>query len=138
MSFINKFEVKRDLNNREYYNLIVHMDKLPNVPTTCIFQEDGMEYHYGEDTDGFVSFFVCGVKRDGHDEKYRWSSRDGIFNGLFGKKSIEVVYVVNNAAYAGHMTVSRVEKLLKYLPYTIEMRKEYCWDNEVAYSIRKI
>ena len=140
MSFVEGFEVKKDLNNREFFNMIIHIDKLPEVQTQLIHRDPttGREFYYGETIDGFVNFFTCGIEDERHDKNYRWSSRDGIFNGLFKKKSIEVTYVIDNIAYVGHMTVTRVERLLGSLPYTISIRKEYCFGNEVVYGIKKI
>jgi len=128
-----------DWNDCNFYDICLTVDKIPHVEATCIRRfEDGKKLYYGENEEGVVSFYSCGCEMGGHDANYHWSSRPGVFNAL-GKKCMEVVFSDNNTSrVCGYMTVEAVEKLLVNTPYAIKVRNEYCFNNEIHYSIAKI
>ena len=132
---ITNINLQQDINNSKYYELVVNADSKPSINCECIFTDtDGQQLWYGENADGFVSYYSKGVAYMGHDENYCWSSRSGVFNAL-GKKCMDITLVTSNGTrICSAMTVDKVAELLPD-GYEIAIRGEYCWDNEVAYSI---
>lgn len=129
-------KLEQDCNSQKFYELVVEIDsELPEIPCKCIhITEDGDKLWYGENADGFVSYYSNGVEICGHDADYMWSSRSGIFNAL-GKKCMDIVLIEKHGwRMSFSMTVDKVTELLPD-GYEIAIREEYCWGNEIAYSI---
>lgn len=135
---ITNISLQQDCNNSDYYKLVVTTDTKYNdisIDCECIaVTKDGNQLWYGENADGFVSYYSKGVASFGHDENYRWSSRSGVFNAL-GKKCMDITLIpAEGWRLSSAMTVDKVAELLPD-GYEIAIRDEYCWDNEIAYSI---
>ena len=127
-----------NVNNDKFYDICVNVDTIPHIDAPCIYKEDdGHEFHYGE-SNGVVSYYTCGITQCGHNRNYHWSSRCGVFNGMFGKRCMDVMFNDGHYTMRGAMTVEAVEKLLKNKPYIVTIREEYCWDGEIAYGIKKL
>lgn len=132
---ITNISLQQDCNNSKYYELVVTADSEIQIDYKCIATtSDGLQLWYGENADGFVSYYSKGVAQFGHNEGYQWSSRSGVFNAL-GKKCMDIILL--NAKGWRMSSAMTVDKVAELLPdgYEIAIRHEYCWDNEVAYSI---
>ena len=134
---ITNISLERDINSSKYYELVINADSKPSINCECIFTtSDGQQLWYGENADGFVSYYSKGVAHMGHDENYCWSSRSGVFNAL-GKKCMDITLL--NAKGWRMSSAMTVDKVAELLPegYEIAIRHEYCDGAEVAYSIVK-
>lgn len=131
---INKVELTKD------YEVLVYVDALPQVTKQPIFHEDGATYWYGEN-DGFVSY---GVTHDyptmGHNPGYMWSSRAGVFNGMFDKHCMSVIICTEDSngrthKYGGNIVVDKISNLL---PHGYHIKKQQDADGEIYYRVRHI
>lgn len=135
---ITNISLQQDINNSKFYELVVTTDtKYSDRKITCeciATTSDGQQFWYGENADGFVSYYSKGVAYMGHDENYCWSSRSGVFNAL-GKKCMDITLIpAEGWRLSSAMTVDKVAELLPD-GYEIAIREEYCYGDEVAYSI---
>ena len=130
-----KINLQKDINNSKFYELVVNADSKPIIEHQCIATtSNGEQLWYGENAEGFVSYYSKGVAYFGHDENYHWSSRSGVFNAL-GKKCMDIVLVTpNGSRMCSAMTVDKVAELLPE-GYEVAIRDEYCDGAEIAYSI---
>ena len=132
---ITNISLQQDINNSKFYELVVTVDSEIHIDYECISTTtEGFQLWYGENADGFVSYYSKGIAQFGHDENYCWSSRSGVFNAL-GKRCMDIVLL--NAKGWRMSSAMTVDKVVELLPdgYEIAIRDEYCWDGEIAYSI---
>ena len=130
---ITNISLQQDINNSKFYELVVTADSEIHIDYKCISTtSDGLQLWYGENPDGFVSYYAKGVAMYGHDENYQWSSRSGVFNAL-GKKCMDITLL--NAKGWRMSSAMTVDKVAELLPdgYEIAIREEYCDGAEVAY-----
>ena len=132
---INKVELNRNCEVLVYVNALSQVTKQP------IFHEDGATYWYGENEDGFVEF---GVSHDypcfGHEAGYMWSSRSGVFNGMFNKCCMSIILCVDvgngcTHKYGAHIVVDKISGLL---PHGYCIKKHEDGDGEIYYRIHHI
>ena len=111
-----KFELTPNQFHTEVYDLTVHLDELPKVTMNVIHHKEGTDYHYGENSDGFVRFGIShDVRVFNHEPGYMWSSRSSVFNGKFPSRCHckEVTVAVGRHRYHGYaMTVQAIINLL--------------------------
>lgn len=131
-----KFELTPNPFHTEVYDLTVHLDELPKVTMNVIHHEDGTDYHYGENSDGFVCYGISHNRRVlGQEPGYMWSSRSSVFNGCFPTQCLckEVIVCVNgsrNGCYA--MTISAIMDLLGDGYELFVLAKDGEWSVEIG------
>lgn len=118
------------------------VDSLSNLEETVLYEDEDSRYVYGETPEGFVTFGSIFKKasRD-HAAGHRLSLRSSIFNGMFGKRCMEITLIYtqygSKCRYTAAMTI---DAIIKYIPdnfYIIEQVKTDIYSNldEITYYI---
>lgn len=134
---MNIIDTNLKLDGNHLYELEITVDKLPELKEEVLFEDHDNKLVYGETPDGYVTYGSISKHASyGHGPGYRWSSRGSVFNGMFGKRCIEVT-IIEKYRYAGAMTIDAV---LPFLPddfYIIEQVETDRYDKirEITYSI---
>jgi hypothetical protein len=101
------------LDGNHLYKLELTVDELPTTDETVLLEDEEQKYVYGETPDGYVTYgCIAKNAHHGNEPGYRWSSRASVFNGMFGKRCMEVVFI-EKYRYAGDMTI---DAILPFLP----------------------